>query len=291
MAARVLVIGATGNVGGATLTALRDSGVEAVAFVRNRDRAAETFGPDQPVRVGDLEDRQSVTAALQGIERVHLCSGNDPGLREQQLNAVEAIAASDVRRVVKISASPVATAANSPSRVGRDHSAVEDALRATGLETVVIRPNVFMQSFLAQATAVANGILPGPEGDPRVSFVDAADIGRVAATALVADEPPGGLLEVTGPEALTWSDVAAAVSDVLSRRISYRPTPSNVMADGMRALGRPEWMIEHVLELGALLSELKAAEVTDTIMQITGRSPKRLSEFLTENAAAFPRAA
>jgi uncharacterized protein YbjT (DUF2867 family) len=290
MAVPVLVMGATGNVGGATLTALREAGLEAVAFVRNRDRAAEQLGADQPVKVGDLADTQSVAAALQGIERVHLCSGNDPGLREQQLNALEAIAASDVRRIVKISSSTVSTRPDSPARVGRDHAAIEEALRATGREAVAIRPNVFMQSFLAQAPAVANGILPGPEGDPRVSFVDATDIGRVAATALVADEPPADLLEVTGPEALTWSDVAAAMSDVLARRISYQPTPSIVMADGMRALGRPEWLIEHLLELGALLSEPKAAEVTDTVTQITGRSPKRLSEFLTEHAAAFARA-
>jgi uncharacterized protein YbjT (DUF2867 family) len=67
---------------------------------------------------------------------------------------------------------------------------------------------------------LANGVLPGPEGDPRVSFIDAADIGRVAAAALMADEPPADLLEVAGGEALTWSDVAAAMSDVLGRRIS-----------------------------------------------------------------------
>ena len=114
MAERVLVMGATGNVGGATLAALREAGVEAVAFVRNRDRAAEQLGADQPVRVGDLADKRSVAAALEGIERVLLCSGNDPGLREQQLNAVEAIAASDVRRIVKISASAVATRPDSP---------------------------------------------------------------------------------------------------------------------------------------------------------------------------------
>jgi uncharacterized protein YbjT (DUF2867 family) len=291
MAAPVVIIGATGKVGGATLAALREAGVEAVAFVRDRDRAAEHLGPDQPVRVGDLTDKRSVAAALQGIERVHLCSGHDPGLVEQQLNAVKAIADSDVRRIVKISSSPVATRPDSPARVGRDHAAIEEALRATGRETVAIRPNVFMQSLLGQAAAVASGILPGPEGDLRVSFVDVADIGRVAATALMADEPPADVLEVTGPEALTWPDVAAAMSAVLGRRITFHATPPDVMAEGMRALGHPQWLIEHMLELGALLSEAKAAEVTDTVERLTGRSPKPLREFLTEYAAAFARAA
>jgi uncharacterized protein YbjT (DUF2867 family) len=291
MAGPILIMGATGTVGGETLAALRESGVDAIAFVRDPRRAADLLGTEQPVTVGDLADRRSLAAAVDGIAGVLLCSGHDPALREHQLNAVEAIAASDVRRVVKISASPVATGADSPARVGRDHAAVEDALRASGREVVAIRPNVFMQSFLAQAPAVAAGVLPGPEGDPRVSFVDAADIGRVAAAALLADEPPADVLEVTGPEALAWSDVAEAMRDALGRPVAYHPTPREVMAQGMRALGRPEWLIEHVLELGALLAEPKAAEVTDAVISITGRPASPLTEFLTDNAAGFRAAA
>jgi uncharacterized protein YbjT (DUF2867 family) len=287
----ILIMGATGNVGRATLAALNASGVEAVAFARDPRRAAELLGEQQPLRVGDLSDTDSVAAALDGIDCVLLCSGNDPALRELQLNAVQAIAAGEARRVVKISASPVAARADSPSRVGRDHAAVEQALRATGREVIALRPNVFMQSFLAQAPAVAAGVLAGPEADPRVSFIDASDIGRVAAAALTADEPSAGVLEVTGAEALTWSDVAAAMSEALGRPVAYRPLSREALAAGMRALGRPEWLIEHSLELGALLGEPKAAEVTDTVAEVTGRPPRRLREFLTDNAAAFPAAA
>jgi uncharacterized protein YbjT (DUF2867 family) len=289
MAASILVMGATGNVGGATLAALRADGVDAVAFARDRQRAADRLGPEQAVRVGDLSETSTLAAALDGIERVLLCSGNDPALLEQQMNAVEAIGASDVRRVVKISASPVATGADSPSRVGRDHAAVEDALRATGREAVAIRPNVFMQSFFAQAPAIANGVLPGPERG-RVSFIDAADIGRVAAVALTADQAPEPLLELTGPDALTWFDAAQLMTDVLGREITHVPTPMDTLAQGLRALGRPEWLVEHVVELAVLMSERKAAQVTDTVEDVTGRPPRSLTEFLTDNASAFPAA-
>ena len=290
MAPSILVMGATGNVGGATLAALRAGGVEAIAFARDRQRAAERLGPEQAVRVGDLSDTSTLAAALEGIEQVLLCSGNDPGLLEQQLNAVDAIAASDVRRAVKISASPVAAGADSPSRVGRDHTAIEDALRATGRETVAIRPNVFMQSFLAQTGAIANGVLPGPEG-ARVSFVDARDIGAVAAVALTAAEPPAPVLEVTGPEALTWYRVADEMSRVLGRPIAHYPATTEMLADGMRALGRPEWQVQHSLELAVLLREPKAAQVTDTVEELTGRKPRRLTAFLTDYAATFSVAA
>jgi uncharacterized protein YbjT (DUF2867 family) len=283
-------MGATGNVGGATLAALRSDGVDAIAFVRDPARAAEVLGPGQRVRVGDLGDRSSVAAALDGIDSVLLCSGNDPGLRAQQLNAVEAIAASDVRRVVKISASPVATGPDSPSRVGRDHAEIEQALRATGREIVAIRPNVFMQSFLAQAPAIANGVLSGPER-ARVSFIDADDIGRVAAVALTADQVPAPVLELTGPEALSWSEVAALMSEVLGRPVTHVATPTDALAEGLRALGRPDWMVEHVVELAVLMSESKAAEVTDTVEELTAVPPRTLADFLADNAAAFPAAA
>jgi uncharacterized protein YbjT (DUF2867 family) len=290
MAPSILVMGATGNVGGATLAALRAVGVEAIAFARDRQRAEEKLGREQAIRVGDLSDTSTLTAALDGIEGVLLCSGNDPRLLEHQLNAVEAIAASDVRRAVKISASPVAAGADSPSRVGRDHAAVEDALRATGREAVAIRPNVFMQSFLAQTAALANGVLLGPEG-ARVSFVDARDVGAVAAAALTAAESPAPVLEVTGPEALTWYEVADEMSRVLGRPITHYPATTEMLADGMRALGRPEWQIQHSLELAVLLREPKAAQVTDTVEALTGRAPRPLVEFLTDNARAFTLAA
>jgi uncharacterized protein YbjT (DUF2867 family) len=133
-------------------------------------------------------------------------------------------------------------------------------------------------------------VLPGPERG-RVSFIDAGDIGRVAAEALTADQTPAPVLEVTGPEALTWFEVAELMSDVLGRTITHVPTPTDTLAQGMRALGRPEWLVEHVVELAVLMSEPKAAEVTDTVEDVTGRPPRSLTEFLTDDASAFPAAA
>ena len=291
MTGPILVMGATGTVGAPTLRALRDMGAEAAGFTRDPRRAADLLGKEVRVIAGDLADEASVRCALEGMDGVLLCSGHDPAMLEQQLAAVRAIGASDVRRVVKISASPVAAAADSPARTGRDHFTIEEALRASRPEAVVLRPNVFMQNFLEQAVAVGHGALPGPGGEPRVSFVDARDVGRVAAVALVADEAPEPVLEVTGPEALTWFDVAAMLSAVLGRSITHYPTPPDVIRQGMLALGHPEWLIEHLLELGALLSEPKAAEITDTVPRLTGRLPTGLPEFLAEHLAAFPAAA
>jgi len=291
MTGPILIIGATGTVGGATLRALGAAGAEPIAFVRDPERAARALGESVPLRVGDLAEEASVRTALEGIDGALLCSAHDPAMCEQQLTAVRAIAASDARRIVKVSGSPVSVAASSPARTGREHLAIEEALRATGRQTVAIRPNTFMQTFIDQAQAVGHGALPGPDGEPRVSFVDACDVGAVAAAALLADEPPEPVLEVTGPEALTWFDVAETMSSGLGRTITHYPTPPDVIRQALLGMGRPEWFVEHLLELGALMCEPKAAEVTDTVERMTGRPPTPLSAFLGDHAAAFPLAA
>lgn len=283
----VLVIGATGNAGGATLRALKAAGREGIAFVRDPEAAARALGDDTPIRVGDLADPASLRSALDGVDAVLLCSANDPAMRELQLGALQAISSSDVRRIVKISGSPVSVSPSSPARTGRDHLAVEEAMRATGRETVAIRPNMFMQAFLDQALAVSHGALPGLDGEPRVSFIDARDIGRAAAAALMADPAPEPVLEVTGPEALTWFDVAEAMTTAFGRTVTHYPMPVDAAREALLGMGRPEWLVDHQLEIGQLMREPKAAEVTDTVERITGRSPSTLAQFLTDNAAAF----
>jgi uncharacterized protein YbjT (DUF2867 family) len=287
MAGMILVMGATGTVGGATLHALRVAGTEPVAVVRDPERARRILGSHTPLRTGDLADEASLRVAFKGAESLLLCSGHDPAMRECQLAAVRAIASSEIRRVVKISGSPVSVTADSPARSGRDHFAVEEALRRTGREIVAVRPNAFMQTFLDQGALVANGILPGPESDPRVSFVDARDIGRVAAAALLAVRPTEPVLEVTGPAALTWPDVAAAMSAVFGRPVSYFPAAPDLVRQALDGMGRPEWLVEHTLELSELMREPRAAEVTDTVERMTGRQATPLAEFLTDHATAF----
>lgn len=291
MSKPILVMGATGTVGAATIDALRAGGAEPLAFVRDAGRYAGLLGHRTPLRVGDLADEASVRAALRNVDAVLLCSAHGPAMREHQLTAVRAIEASEVARVVKISGSPVSLQADSPASTGRDHFAVEEALRKIGRDTVAIRPNPFMQNFLEQAPAVAHGALPGPDGEPRVSFVDARDIGRVAASAVLSDQPLAPVLEVTGPEALTWFDVAATMSQMLGRPVKHYPTPPDVLRQALLGMGRPEWLVDHMLELAALLREPEAARVTDTVERATGQPATTLREFLADHKGTFAAAA
>ena len=131
-------------------------------------------------------------------------------------------------------------------------------------------------------------MLPGPDATSRVSFVDAHDVGRVVAAALPADPAPEP--EVTGPEALIWFEVAETMSAVLGRTITHYPAPPDVIRQALLGMGRPEWLAERMLELGALMREPKAAEVTDTIQRMTGSPPITLADFVRDHAAMFQAA-
>lgn len=285
MTARIGVLGATGNVGGAALRALQESGVEPVALLRDPAR----LKGDTQARHADLAHLGSLAEAFLGLDRLLLCSGNGPGLAELQLNAVRAAEEAQLERVVKVSGSPMTMFEGTPVAVARDHLKVERALGESAIDGVSVRPNVFMENFLEQATAIANGALPGPEGDPRISFVAAADVGATAAALLLSDhtEP---LVEVTGAEAHSLSDVAATMSELLGRGVTYFPAPPDVVRQAMAAQGQPTWRAEHVIEIGKLAADPAAANVTDAVARIAGRAPQSLRDFIRGHAAVFSAA-
>src|SRR5271156_6785801 len=97
---KILVSGATGTVGRATLRSLPAVGAAPVALVRDPVRAVEQLGSQTQTRTGDLSDESSLTDAFTGVDRLLLCSGNDPTMLEGQLTAARAIAGSSIERVV-----------------------------------------------------------------------------------------------------------------------------------------------------------------------------------------------
>lgn len=278
---RVLVTGATGLVGGATLRTLAQSDADAVAYVRDPSRLTD-LEADVEVHAGDLRDGARLAEALGGVDAVVLVSGHGADMADVQQSALATIAASGVRRVVKISGSPVAMAADA-STMGRAHLLAERALRSAVPEPIVVRPSVFMQNLLAMAPAIAHGVLPGPAGDPTVSFVDAADVGRAAAAAALSTSARS-LIEITGPEAASYAAVAQTLTELLDRPVAYAPIPVDVMRQGLEAAGGSAWLAEHKVEMAGLMGTPQAALITDHFTELVGEAPTTLRAFLRAHA-------
>lgn len=283
----VLVLGGTGMIGSQVVRSLVDRGHAARALVRDPGRAAGVFGDDVPVAVGDLADPAAVEAALVDVDRVLLCVGNRPDQADLETAAVDACRSSGVRRVVKISARGAAI--GSPVPFWDQHARIEDHLWRSGLEAVVLRPSTYASNLLASAESVtAVGRLFAPAGSAPIAFVDPRDVAAVAVTALLDPVHDGHTYTLTGPESLTFEQVASRWSQIVGRPVEYVDIPDDAARASMIGIGIPPWIADGI---GAVFRQLRqgvAAPVTDQVERLLGRPAGSVDGFLRTFAAAAP---
>jgi uncharacterized protein YbjT (DUF2867 family) len=167
---------------------------------------------------------------------------------------------------------------------------VERQLEASGLGHTVLRPNFFMDNFsngfIAPMIQDADAIFVAAE-DAKTSFIAISDIAAVAVAALTEEGHAGKAYNLTGPEELDHSTVAAAISAVSERNISYQPISEADMRQGALENGLPG---PHVDYLAVLYQATRAgylAATTSDVEQVLGRPALSFDEFLKQNQAAW----
>lgn len=282
----ILVTGATGTTGREVLMQLTARGVRVRAFVRNPDRAVALDGPLVEIVRGDLERPETLSPALKGVDAVFLLSSPDPRQAELQGNLVEAAPRAGIRRLVKMSVLGADPA--SPASLPRWHGETERQIEASGIPYTHLRPNLFMQALLMHAPSVArDGAIYAPVKDGKVSVVDTRDIAAVAVAALTEDGHEAKAYDITGPEALSYADMAARLSSATGKTVTHVDVAPEEARKGMLAAGMPEWLADALLQLYAIFREGRAAAVTNVVAVVAKKRPRTFDEFAREAAAAF----
>jgi uncharacterized protein YbjT (DUF2867 family) len=283
---KILVTGATGNVGSQLVGELRARGVPVRAFVRDAARAKALLGTDVELAIGDFSDQASLRRAMQGVDQVFLTSADVPGKVEHEAAVVDAASAAWVQRVVKLS--------HPRPEIGSDiafadwHGRIERHLRASGVPAVVLRGNFFLSGLLGFADEVREtGQLFAPAGDAKIAMIDPRDVAAAAAALLTGDAADGAELTVTGPEAITFRDVAEHLSAATGREVVFVDIPDEVADAALRESGAPDWFAGALVRTFAALRGGMAAGVTDTVRALTGRAPRSIAEWAGDHAAAF----
>jgi uncharacterized protein YbjT (DUF2867 family) len=279
----ILVTGATGTVGSHVVHALDGRGVAVRAFVRD---PAAAFGPDVETAVGDFADRASLERALDGIDRLFLACSNTPGQVDAECAAIDAAREAGVGLVVKLSGPGAAV--DSPLIIGRWHGEIERHLLASGVPSVLLRPNAFMTNVLAFADTIANtGMLFAPVGSARVAFIDPRDVAAAAVAALVEDGHGDRAFRLTGPAAITYDQIAATLSAATGRAIRYVDVPDDAARQAMVEAGLPSIVADAIVEMFGLQRAGSLEQVTTGVRTLTGCEPRTFAQFARDYAVAF----
>ncbi|WP_030270993.1 NmrA family NAD(P)-binding protein [Streptomyces sp. NRRL B-24484] len=286
----IVIMGAAGATGGATLRSLAALGTPSRALSRDPARLAAALDGHTLARAlplpADAADPQSLRAAFDGADQLFLTMANGPHQVQFELNAIEAAVDCGVQHIVKISAP--AAEPDSPVAVSRGHHLVEERLRTSGITTTVLRPYAFMQKLLLLAPGIAAaGVVHGATGRARCNYVDVRDIGDAAAAVLTRPQPAGGTYQLTGGQAYSHQELTALIGELLGRPVRYLDlTPSELHARLVGRAGMPDWLATHVVEIQQL-AVARTETPDDTFTHLTGRAPRTLEAFLNENLHRF----
>jgi uncharacterized protein YbjT (DUF2867 family) len=282
----ILVIGATGTNGSEIVGQLAAAGQNVRALARNPARASGLARPGVEVVAGDLDDADSLDAALAGVDRAFFLAPVDHRYVGWFRNFLDAALRAGTGRVVKFSGMTADPA--SPSELMRQHGETDDLLASSGIAYTILRPNSFYQNMLWSAQSIKEqGAFYLPMRAASQSLVDVRDIAAVAVKVLTEDGHVGQTYEITGPESLTYHDVAVRLSKVLGRTIQYVDVPPSAARESMLKAGMPKWNVNVLVDLYAVFASGAASAVTDTVQRITGRAPIGFDQFASDHAAAF----
>ncbi|MBT2407468.1 MULTISPECIES: SDR family oxidoreductase [unclassified Streptomyces] len=276
--ATVLVTGAAGNVGSKVVGELQGRGIPVRAFVRDPGRAAAVLGGDAELVQGDFAEPASVRQALDGVERLFLICANHPQQVEYGTRAIDAAASAGVRQVVMLST--IGAEAGSPTMFFDQHGRIEEHLRGSGVPAVVLRSSHMMSNILGSAATIRQAdrfFLPA--GDARIAMIDPRDVAAAAASVLSTAVQGGRTYVLTGPEVITYGEVARQLSSALGRPIEYVAVPDEAAAAGMAQAGVPPWLAEQVVAAFGALRDGVNSSTTGAVRELTDREPRGIEDF------------
>lgn len=283
--ATYLIFGATGQVGSVVVHNLIQQG-HAVKAV-SRDPSKEEAQPGLTWIAADLSQPTSLDGIFHGVDAVFLNTNATPRMPELQGNAVQAAAQQGVPFFVKMSALGASDHTKSP--IAAWHYQVEQTLKASGMPWALLRPHVFMQNFLGYADEIrTHSRFSTASGYGRIPFIDTRDISDSAAALLQQPDRASQTHVLTGPEAISYGDVATILSELLGRTITYDAAEPEAVKANMEAAGQASYNIQGMLALAKYQRQEGAtARTSSSVQELTGHAPRSFRGLLQEQIERF----
>jgi uncharacterized protein YbjT (DUF2867 family) len=277
MSALIAVSGATGELGGRVAQRLAAVGARQRMIVRNGSRP--TSLPDAETAEIACYSDPLLRSALSGVETLYLVSAREaPDRVEQHRNAIDAAAAAGVGRVVYVSF--VSASVGATFTWARDHAHTEDHIRASGLRFTILRSSPYLD--LLPFLPSEDGVIRAPAGSGLVSPVSRDDIADTAVQILLGDRHDGQTYDLTGPELITFADIAAMMSDASGSEITYVPETLAEAQASRASSGAPRWQVDGWISSYVAIARGEMAVLSTTVSDIAGHEPIGAAAWLAQ---------
>ncbi|MET9488602.1 NAD(P)H-binding protein [Nocardia sp. NPDC006630] len=274
-----VVFGASGNVGKYVAAGLDSLGVP--VRLTSRDLSTAGFPPSADAVAADIERPETLSAALEGAQRVFLYAKPD-GID----GFVAAAESAGVRHVVLLSSAAVVTSDPTLDPIAQVHAIVEAAIEKSGLDWTFIRPGMFATNslWLWQRTIRENGIVRLPYPDARTTPVHEKDLAALAVTALTDPGHEGRSYLVSGPEALPLRQQVRHIGEAIGRDIVIEEVGANQARTELLKILPP-------IAADGILAAWKAgagtSPVPTSVEAITRRPAHTFAQWAHDHAADF----
>ena len=281
----VLVLGATGTVGSQVVQALLARGDRVRAMTRHPDKAG-SLGAVVEVKGGDLTKPETLGPVFEEIDGLFLLNALAMTETQEGLAALEWAKRSGVKKLVYLSVHHVDDAPHIPHFGGK--VAIEAAIKKSGIDYTILRPNNFYQNDVAIKDVILNyGVYAQPVGEVGLSRVDVRDIAEAAAQAF-GGRAPNQTIALVGPDVLTGTSTAQVYSRHLGKTIAYGGNDLDAWEKQVLQF-LPPWL---VFDLRIMFSHFQkhglraTADELKTVEALLGHAPRSFDAFVREMVAA-----
>lgn len=270
------ITGVTGAIGGEVARLLSRDGLPLVLLARNPAKAPEL--PRAVVRPADYGDRMLCERSLEGVETVFMVSGRESETRmEEHRSFIDAAVAAEVRHIVYTSL--MGAAPDATFTLARDHFATEEYIKDAGLSYTFLRDCLY--SDFLESMVGDDGVIRGPAGTGAVAVVAQADVAECAAAVLRnAAAHSGVTYTLTGPEALTMSQIAHIISEVRGSQVTFHDETIPEAYDSRKKWPAPDWQYDAWVSTYTAIAAGEMATVTEDVEDLTGHRARSLRDVL-----------
>jgi NAD(P)H dehydrogenase (quinone) len=282
----ILITGATGHFGTATINFLLKKGVSPATIsglVRNPDKAAGLKEKGINIKTGDYNEYASLVNAFKNVNQLLLVSGNDITRRkEQQASAVKAAKEAGVKHILYTSFERKSESVDSPiAPIAQSHLATEKFIIESGIPYTILRNNLYMDyvpMFLGEKV-LETGVF-WPAGNGKLAAVTREDMAEAAANVLTGSGHENKSYHISAPENFSLGDVATILSEVSGKAVPYLDPLAEDYKKALQQAGVPA---EYIGVFAGFAEATKQGEFDATstdLEKLLGRKPLAINEFL-----------